>query len=104
MARVAGMLAIIHTVITLILNFNDLSDWITIYKFFGVATASIAVILLASIASKSENWVYPTLIIVCSVIGIQFGDFLARLFLFGSLLGGILLVYEQSEQKSDEAK
>lgn len=104
MARVAGMLAITHTVITLIFNFNDLSDWITIYEFFGVATTSLAIILLATIASKSESWVYPTLIIVCSLIGLQFGDFPTRLFLFGSLLGGILLAYERSEQKSDEAK
>ncbi len=104
MARAAGVLAIIRTVITLILNFNDLSDWITIYKFFGVATASLAIILLATIASKSKSWVYATLIILCSVIGIHFGDWLIRLFLTGSLLGGTVLAYEQYKQTFSETK
>ena len=104
MARVSGLLAIIHTVITLILNFNDLSDWITVYKFFGVASASLAIILLATIASKSESWVCATLIILCSVIGIHFGDWLIRLFLLGSLLGGTVLAYEQFKQTSYETK
>ncbi|MYF01774.1 MAG: hypothetical protein F4227_02000 [Gammaproteobacteria bacterium] len=104
MARAAGVLAIIHTVITLILNFNDLSDWITIKKFFGVATASLAIILLATIASKSESWFCATLIILCSVIGVHFGHWLIRLFLSGSLLGGTVLACEQYKQQSSEIK
>ncbi len=103
-ARLAGMLAIVHAVITLILNFSDLSDWMTIYKFLGVATASTAIILLASIAAKSESWVYPILIIVCSIIGMQLGDLPTRWFLFVSLVGGILLTPDRSGQTSDEAK
>ena len=104
MARLAGMLAIVHAVITLILNFGDLSDWMTIYKFFGVVTASTAIILLASTAAKSDSWVYPILIIVCSIIGMQLGDLPTRWFLFVGLVGGILLTPDRSWQKSDEAK